>query len=76
MSPCVINLVDAILEVLAINVHTLIEIQVFLENGGLLPCSNRSYTQLEFYRLPIVITNLGEQCQKLSEQRGHLWLYS
>ncbi|KAK0155423.1 hypothetical protein N1851_002225 [Merluccius polli] len=39
-------------------------------------CTNRSDREkhLEYYRLPKVITNQGEQCQKLSEERRRLWL--
>ncbi|KAK0134275.1 hypothetical protein N1851_030155 [Merluccius polli] len=39
-------------------------------------CTNRSDREkhLEYYRLPKVITNQGEQCQKLSEKRRRLWL--
>ncbi|XP_041843948.1 uncharacterized protein LOC121641751 [Melanotaenia boesemani] len=39
-------------------------------------CTNRSDRQkhLEFYRLPKVIKNQGEECQKLSEERRRLWL--
>lgn len=39
-------------------------------------CTNQSDHEkhLEFYRLPKVITNQGEQCQKLSEERRRLWL--
>ena len=39
-------------------------------------CTNRSDREkhLEFYRLPKVIKNQGDACQKLSEERRRLWL--
>ncbi|KAI7801427.1 putative lateral signaling target protein 2-like protein [Triplophysa rosa] len=41
-----------------------------------LGCTNRSDREkhLEYYRLPKVITNQGEVCKKLSEERRRLWI--
>uniref|UniRef100_A0A8C1JC12 THAP-type domain-containing protein n=1 Tax=Cyprinus carpio TaxID=7962 RepID=A0A8C1JC12_CYPCA len=39
-------------------------------------CTNRTDREkhLEYYRLPKVIKNQGEECQRLSEERRRLWL--
>lgn len=39
-------------------------------------CTNRKdrESELEFYRLPTVITNQGEACEKLSNERRRVWL--
>ncbi|XP_045205950.2 uncharacterized protein LOC123558138 [Mercenaria mercenaria] len=39
-------------------------------------CTNRKdhETDLEYYRLPAVVTNQGEECEKLSSERRRLWL--
>lgn len=41
-------------------------------------CHNRSdrETHLQFYRLPKVIKNQGEQCGKLSDDRRRAWIAS
>ncbi|XP_067226618.1 uncharacterized protein [Chanodichthys erythropterus] len=41
-----------------------------------LGCTNRSDREkhLEYYRLPKILTNQGEECKKLSEERRRLWL--
>ena len=41
-----------------------------------LGCHNRSdrETQLQYYRLPKVIKNQGEECERLSDKRRRLWI--
>ena len=43
---------------------------------SILGCTNRKdrEKELEFYRLPAVITNQGEGCEKLSNERRRVWL--